>query len=518
MRKTGMKSENDTTINHWNTPVYNAIKAYADSGTIPFHMPGHKLGRGVPDEYLSEIEKLDLTEIPGTDNLHAPTGVLKEAQELAAAAFGAKESFFLVNGSTIGLHVAISAVCKHGQRLIVGRDCHKAAINGMLLAGAVPVYIIPEYSAEFGIHTGMTPLAVKKALLDAPDAAGVLITRPNYYGVCSDISEIARIVHLHKKILIVDEAHGSHLVFSRRLPVCALEAGADLCIQSAHKTLPAFTQGALLHIGSDRVDRERICYYLDLYQTTSPSYVIMAYLDIAREIMQKSGKAMLDGLLDTIEAFAGEFYSREVCHGEVNRGEACRGEVLRDDIRLLSRLDIPGFEHDDTRITVDVSGLGMTGYAAEKLLRDRYHIQVEMSDLKNIVCIATVADDRESIACLFSALTGLSELARAEEGKPDVFTGVNAISLPDFRRLTLPKRVMMPQKILDAQVDMIPLEEAEGRTSGGIVSPYPPGIALVCPGERFSREMIEYIKYIIRAGGVVHGIREDGTAAILRGI
>ena len=503
MRKIGMKPENDTCINDWNTPVYRAIKAYSDSGIIPFHMPGHKLGRGVPDRYLNEIEKLDLTEIPGTDNLHAPAGVLKEAQELAAAAFGAKESFFLVNGSTIGLHTAISAVCRHGQRLIVGRDCHKAAINGMLLAGAIPVYIMPEYSEEFGIHTGMTPSAVEKALRDAPDAAGVLITRPNYYGICSDIREIARIVHLHNKILIVDEAHGSHLVFNRRLPVCALEAGADLCIQSAHKTLPAFTQGAFLHIGSDRVDRERISYYLDMYQTTSPSYIIMAYLDIAREIMQKSGKDMLDGLLDSIEAYAGE--------------ANCRGR-FREDVRLLSRLDVPGFEHDTTRITVNVSGLGMTGYAAEKLLRDRYNIQVEMSDLKNIVCIATVADDMESIASLFAALTGLGALARADEKKNNISTGINAVMLPDFRRLTLPERTMMPQNILDAQVDMIPLEEAEGRTSGGIISPYPPGIALVCPGERFSREMIEYIKHIIRVGGIVNGIREDGSAAVFRGM
>ena len=308
---------------------------------------------------------------------------------------------------------------------------------------------------------------------------------------------------MHNKILIVDEAHGSHLVFNRRLPVCALEAGADLCIQSAHKTLPAFTQGAFLHIGSDRVDRERISYYLDMYQTTSPSYIIMAYLDIAREIMQKSGKDMLDGLLDSIEAYAGE--------------ANCRGR-FREDVRLLSRLDVPGFEHDTTRITVNVSGLGMTGYAAEKLLRDRYNIQVEMSDLKNIVCIATVADDMESIASLFAALTGLGALARADEKKNNISTGINAVMLPDFRRLTLPERTMMPQNILDAQVDMIPLEEAEGRTSGGIISPYPPGIALVCPGERFSREMIEYIKHIIRVGGIVNGIREDGSAAVFRGM
>jgi len=497
-----MISEKDMAAGGLNTPVYNALKAYADSGTVPFHMPGHKSGRGIPDIYLSEIEKLDLTEIPGTDNLHAPTGAIKEAQELAAAAFGAKESFILVNGSTVGIHTAISAVCKRGQRLIIGRDCHRAAINGMLLAGAIPVYIIPEYSAQFGIHTGVTPSAVEKALRDAPDAAGVFITRPNYYGVCCDIGEIAKIVHQYKKILIVDEAHGSHFTFNRRLPVCALEAGADLCIQSAHKTLPAFTQGAWLHIGSDRVDRERVSYYLDLYQTTSPSYVTMAFLDISRALMQKFGKAMLDELLDTIESYSG-MPGRSWDNNKV---------------RLLGRLDVPGFEHDGTRITVNVSDSGMTGYAAEKLLREKYHIQVEMSDLKNIVCIATVADGKESIEYLFSALSklsGLSVSVRPEREKPDAFPGAGFAELTDFRKLALPERVMAPAEILDAQVYRIPLEEAEGKTSGGIISPYPPGIALLCPGERFSREIIEYLKEITACGGAVHGIGEDGTVAVL---
>jgi len=497
-----MNSEKDTAAGGLDTPVYIAIKAYADSGSVPFHMPGHKSGRGIPEIYLSEIEKLDLTEIPGTDNLHAPTGAIKEAQELAAAAFGAEESFILVNGSTVGIHTAISAVCKRGQRLIIGRDCHKAAINGMLLAGAVPVYIMPEYSAKFGIHTGVTPSAVEKALCDAPDAAGVFITRPNYYGICSDIREIARIVHLHNKILIVDEAHGSHLVFNRRLPVCALEAGADLCIQSAHKTLPAFTQGAWLHIGSDRVDRERVRYYLDLYQTTSPSYIIMAFLDIARALMQKHGKAMLDELLDTIEAYSGT----PDLSGDSGK------------VHLLGRLDVPGFEHDSTRITVNVSGLGMTGYDAEKLLREKYHIQAEMSDLKNIVCIAAAADDRESIACLFSALSqlpGFSAPVRSGQKEHGAFTGAGFMKLADLRGLALPEMVMAPWEILDARVYRVPLEEAEGKTSGGIISPYPPGIALLCPGEIFSREMIDYLKEITACGGAVHGISEDGTVAVL---
>jgi len=535
MKRTKMISDVKYGFSDLNIPVYNAIKAYIGSNPIPFHMPGHKLGKGIPHELLSEIEKLDLTEIPGTDNLHAPAGVIKEAQELAANAFGAKESFFLVNGSTVGLHAAISSVCKRGQKLIVARDCHKAVVNGMLMAGVIPVYIMPEYSEKFGIYTGITPLTVEKALRDAPDAAGVVITRPNYYGVCSDIEEIARIVHLHNKPLIVDEAHGSHLVFNRRLPVCALEAGADLCIQSAHKTLPAFTQGAYLHVGTDRVDRERVRYYLDMYQTTSPSYIIMAYLDIARELMQKFGKAMLDEILDEIELQNNELVCGEVSPCGSSSAEVCGRESVKADnlwegICLLTQHDIPGFELDRTRITANVSGLGMTGFMAEKLLRDKFRIQAEMSDLKNIVFISTIADDRETIKYLFSALSDLGRIIppdggwlSGKSGEHRTVTSAEAVSmcadamkLGDFNALALSGQIMEPQAILDAKPVKIPLNQAEGKISKGIISPYPPGIPLVCPGEAFSREIIQYLKTVINAGGIVQGIDEDGMVAIVR--
>lgn len=473
-------------IRSWNTPIYSAIKAYTGTKPIPFHMPGHKLGTGIPDVFLGEIEKLDLTEIPGTDNLHAPTGAIKEAQELAAVAFGAKKSFFLVNGCTVGLHVAIAAMCRPGQRLIVGRDCHKAVINGMLLAGVKPLYALPEYSLEFGINTGITASAVEKALEAYPDAVGVLITRPNYYGVCSDADAIAKIVHMRGKLLAVDEAHGSHLVFNSRLPACALEAGADICIQSAHKTLPAFTQGAYLHIGSDRVDLQRLQYFLNIFQTTSPSYIIMAYLDIAREVMQKCGKRLLDSLLDTIED--------------------CNKDMSSAGIKLLDKVDIPGFEQDTTRITANMAKLGLTGYSAEILLREKYNIQVEMSDLSNIVCISTVADDSSSMGRLFA---GLYDMGR--NNRP-----YNAPTLPVFTGLMLPDQVMDSSEILNASTERIPLMNAPGSISREIISPYPPGMALVCPGEIFTLEIVDYIREIIQYGGIVHGIDENETVAVMK--
>jgi len=471
---------------NWNIPIYRAIKAYTCSDPLPFHMPGHKLGNGIPDALSRHMERLDLTEIPGTDNLHMPAGVIKEAQELASIAFGSQKTFFLVNGSTVGLHAAIAAVCRPGQKLIVGRDCHKAVINGMILSGVTPFYILPEYSEDFGISTGITASAVEKALGMNSDAAGVLITRPNYYGVCSNISEIAEIIHRHGKLLIVDEAHGPHLSFNRRLPAGALQDGADICVQSAHKTLPALTQGAYLHVGSENVDLDRIKYFLDIYQTTSPSYIIMAFLDIARELMQRHGEQLLNSLLDNIE-----------------KGAAGLEE---NGIRLLCRRYLNGFDHDTTRIVVNVAEMGITGFAAEKLLREKFNIQVEMSDLNNIVCIATVADDAENINRLFSSLTTLKSMSQPV-GRKRIF--------PVLGRLKLPSIAMKPDELLNADFKKIPLSYAAGEISREMVFPYPPGIALICPGEIIDGQTVEQLEEIIRCGGTVHGIDENGCITVV---
>lgn len=492
-----------------NTPVYDALRSYSASGTLPFHMPGHKLGAGISAVFLSELEKLDLTELPDTDDLHKPEGVLKEAQELAASAFGARLSRFLVNGSTVGLHAAIAAVCRPGQHLITGRDCHISVVNGMLMAGVSPHYIIPRYSDGFRISTGITPDDVEKAMDDAPDAPAVLVTRPSYYGVCCDIRKIAEVVHARGKVLIVDEAHGPHLVFNKRLPISALEAGADLCIQSAHKTLPAFTQGAYLHIGSDRVDPERVDHFLSVYQTTSPSYIIMAFLDIAREIMQKQGQEKLDSLLDSIHANGGRL----------------EGSPLR----MLDMASVPGFDHDATRITVNVSGLGISGYEAARLLRHDYRIQAEMSDLHNVIFITTVADSPGSVGRLFDALVDLQRRPHAGKGMScgkaaGVKTGQDHwrngfgqmyAALLKMQAETCRRELYERRVLLDADSERVSLADAAGRISKCVISPYPPGTALICPGEVITREAVDFIADVAGAGGSVHGLGSDGTVQVL---
>ncbi|NTV89272.1 MAG: aminotransferase class I/II-fold pyridoxal phosphate-dependent enzyme, partial [Clostridiales bacterium] len=404
-----------------NTPIYNSIKEYSDSGTLPFHMPGHKLGAGLPAYFKKNLAALDLTEIPGTDNLHNARDVIYEAQVLAAGAFGAVSTFFLVNGSTCGIHSMISTICKRGDSLIVSRDCHKSVITGMMLSGVNPVYILPEYDELFGITTHVKPETVEKALGEHPEAAGVLLVRPNFYGICSDIEEISKIVHKYGKVLAIDEAHGAHFKFGENLPMTALAGGADICVQSAHKTLPALTQGSYLHVGSDRIDIERLKFYLRTYQTSSPSYIIMASLDLARAIMQKDGNKLLAGLYKNINEAMHEFNHPGLCFYDESYQGCPEG-------RCDSLDKTQPVYRDYSRVVLNTRKLGISGFEAEGLLRREYGIQVEMADMYNVVCITTSSDAKANITALFKAF---NKLALSHEGRPffyspaDIAAGVS---------------------------------------------------------------------------------------------
>jgi arginine decarboxylase len=443
-------------------------------------MPGHKLGRGIPGEFLKDLLYLDVTEIPGTDNLHFPEGAIREALELAAKAYGADETFFLVNGSTCGVHAAIMTICKPGDKLIVGRDCHKSVINGMMLAGVEPVFAVPEYDSRFSITTFITPREIENILRNNSDCAGVFITRPNYYGICSDVQEIAAITHRYNKILAVDEAHGAHLGFNSRYPERALSLGADISIQSAHKTLPAVTQGAYLHVKSQRVDTDRLKYSLSILQTSSPSYIIMSFLDIARAIMEVKGQKLLDALLDNIGWLK--------CNVE-NKGLLMLSEYMAD--KCIT---------DNSRIVINVAGLRRTGFEVEKILRKENNIQVEMSDMSNIVCISTVADNREGFERLCNALNGLSP-------------GDNGSAFPvdkcNTEIFAAAKPVMSLKDVLHSRGRKIEIHQAPGKVCRGMVTPYPPGIPVICPGEVIQEAVVDYIIKIIAAGGKVNGLGDN---------
>ncbi|MDF2987895.1 MAG: Orn/Lys/Arg decarboxylase major region [Eubacterium sp.] len=509
-------------IKKHNTPIYNYLRKYAEENINIFHMPGHKLGSGVPQELAQDLLQLDLTEVEGTDNLHYPEGIIQEAQELAARAFGADRTFFLVNGSTCGVQAAIMSVCARGQKLIVGRDAHKAVASGLILSGAEPVFVYPEFNEEFGISAEIKPEAIENALCANPDAAAVLITRPNYYGICSDIEKICSLVHSYGKILIVDEAHGAHFAFNDRLPQSALKHGADICIQSAHKTLPALTQGAYLHVKDERVNTDRLASTLSMLQTSSPSYIIMSYLDIARELMEEEGGTKLDKLIDTNARFREELEKTNVY--KVLTGGSVGIKTI----------------HDPTRLVVNIRKLGMSGYEADRILRDKYRTQIEMADNENLVMITTVSDSRDNLERLLQALKELSlaqSLDKEEAGRgahPGILESHNLreILREKYKKtaehqsagIDMENRgvhsenlfARKPWEAYYAQKEQVSMEESCSRICADIITPYPPGIPLLYPGEIITASCIKYITDILDAGGKVNGIGYNKSIRVIR--
>ena len=482
-------------------------------------MPGHKLGKGIPCEPAQNLLQLDVTEVAGTDNLHFPEGIIKEAQEQAAKAFGADSTFFLVNGSTCGVQAAIMSVCARGQKVIVGRDSHKSVASGIILSGAEPVFVYPKFYEEFSVSAEISPESIEDALRANPDAVAVLITRPNYYGICSDIERISSLVHSCGKILIVDEAHGAHFAFSDRLPETALEHGADICIQSAHKTLPAVTQGAYLHVKGSRINMDRLRFNLSMLQTSSPSYIIMSYLDIARELMEQEGRQKLETLADIIARF--------------------NKEIEKTGVYKVLSSDKPGikFIQDTSRLVINIEGLGISGYHAEKILREKFNTQVEMADFSNLVFIVTVADDCESIARLLDALKGLetmnltniqdfrdSKLGELKEilkkscnGQfKQIFNGTSKQALAQCGNENSHSRELQPWEAYYADKEFIDLMHSSGRICCEIITPYPPGIPLFYPGEIISESGIQYINEIISAGGKVNGIGDNKSISVIK--
>lgn len=480
------------TENRLNAPMYNALMEYCSRDTVPFHMPGHKQGAGLPKEFFELIPKLDLTEIYGLDNLHFPKGSIKKAEELLAQAFRAEYSYFLVNGSTSGILTAIMAVCKPGKKVLVQRHCHGSVANGLTLAGAEPVFILSGIVEEFNVPDGIDIDKFSEVIAQNPDAAAVIVTRPSYYGICSNLKAIVDKAHSYGVPVIVDEAHGAHLGFADFLPRSAMDLGADISIQSAHKTLPALTQSSYAHLQGTLIDRERFEHYLRVFQSTSPSYILMAGLDICREIMEKDGRRQLEQSERYIDSLLKEF----------------KGHPY---IRILNRTFLSrGNEHDKTRLVVNMRSLGLDGYKLLSLLYHEYNIQPEMADLENVVCIATMSDTRESFIRLTEALLGIAETAASRKNGKAAAYGKGIIdaecALSDIRMPGIPERVISLREAAYAKYESIPVEHAAGRVNRNMLVPYPPGIPLVWPGERVTEEALKYIRRVYECGGRVNGL------------
>lgn len=476
-------------------PLFEALRAYLGKDMAPFHTPGHKQGRGIDPELLDllgpNVFAIDLTELPEVDNLHDPDGVIKEAQELAAEAYGADHTFFLCNGSTSGNDTMVLSVCDPGDKIIIPRNAHKSILGGIILSGAIPVYVQPSWDVDYGIAHGISPEAVEAALLANPDAKAVVLVNPNYYGGVVDVETIARIAHAHGKPLLVDEAHGPHFHFHPQLPISALAAGADLVVQSTHKIISGMTQASMLHVREGYVDVRRVRNVLQLLQSTSPSYVLLASLDVARRQMAVHGETLLGRTLALAES------ARERLNAIP--GVSCFGREV---------CGLPGlFDLDTTKLTVRFSGLGLSGFDAIDVLNERFGIQSEMATLYNVLEIVSIGNTERDLDRLVAAVRTIADEAHAKGVRvPDAFENP---PLP-----WLPEPVLSPRDAFFAPVKRIPFSDSVGEICAEIISPYPPGIPILAPGERITQDHVDYLRLIHAYGAFINGPEDVKLATI----
>jgi arginine/lysine/ornithine decarboxylase len=471
----------DRSLDQRRVPIVEAIHQYQGAGTISFAAPGHKHGAG----FDPELQTLLGDQIGAADvwlNTAEHSATLALAEELAAATWGADRSFFLTNGSSAGNHAFLLASLSPGDEVIVGRDLHQSLLTALILTGARPVYVPPRLHPELGVGLGVDPSAVAAALDAHPDAKLVAIVSPSYWGVASDVAGVSAAAHQREVPLYVDGAWGPHLGFHPSLPSAPLMSGADGSVTSPHKLLSGLSQAAVLHVRGSRVDAGRVATAVAMTRTTSPLLPILASLDACRRQMALDGESLLDRALTLAERARYQL-------------RAAPGVVLVD----ASRLGLPQQYVDQTRLVIDVAGLGLTGFAVEHALRHRHAIAPEMSDLLSVICLITPWDSPTGVDRLVAALSTLA----AERGmsKPALSASLRSVAAaitPGIQALT-------PREAYFAPTRAVPLAEAVGAVVAEPVVPYPPGIPVLTPGEIVSPDKAAYLCAIVAEGMHVRG-------------
>lgn len=484
------------------TPYFQALLDYVDAGVIQFHTPGHMQGVGMEPSFREfvgdNICAIDLTPMPGLDDLLQPTQAVREAQELAAEAYDADHTFFLINGSTSGNQCMMMTAINPGDKIAVPRNSHKSMLGGLVMSGARPIYMQPEVDETLHMDHCVTPATVAKTLEEHPDLAAVYLVTPTYYGVAADIAEIVRITHDAGKMLLVDEAWGPHFHFHPELPLSATRAGADLSINSTHKMLSSFSQCAMLHQKGDRVRIDRLQTVVKMFLSTSPNLPMVASLDVARKQMATEGEALLTRTI----AMAREARARiNEIEGLYSFGDELKGR--------------PGvFDVDPTKLVVTVTGLGYTGYEVSELLRRRYNIQVELSDLFNVVALFTIGTTPEAANRFVTALEEISQ----DERPVDMFapSGIlkQRLNRGSFRLPKTPPMRMLPRDAFLAETDFVPFRKSKGRICAETIAPYPPGIPVVAPGEEITEDILTYLRLELKAGVRIQGPYDDELRVI----
>jgi arginine/lysine/ornithine decarboxylase len=461
----------------------------------PFHMPGHKRNQKIIDTNLP-LDR-DITEITGFDNLHHPEGIIKKAQEDAADLFGVKETFFSVNGSTAALLSAISASVKRGGHILVSRNCHKAVYHGLYLRDLVPHYIYPHEDMHLGINGGISPARVERLLEENPDIEAVLITSPTYDGIVSDIQRIAEIAHRHEIPLIVDEAHGAHFIFSDYFPRSAVELGADLVIQSFHKTLLSMTQTAVLHRCSDRVDRNLIKRFMGIYQSSSPSYILMASLDACVDKLRKDGIQMFCEYTENLE------WAR-------NRLSKCSRICL---ITPQAGKEMRIFDFDRSKILLSTVNSSLNGIQLHEILNQEFHLEMEMDAENYVLALTAVGDTREGFERLCQAV---EEIDKRENHKFSQNISNTSISEAEKSLSRTPemKQTMRIAQAMESECVSCLIEESVGKISAEFAYLYPPGIPILVPGEQITGLFVRNVRRYMEQGRKLQGLCDESNKTI----
>jgi arginine/lysine/ornithine decarboxylase len=481
------------TVNHTDAPFLTALEAVIRADSASFSTPGHKYGHGSPELVRHLMGDALLGDVPhagGVDTTHVSLGLLRAAEMLAADAYGGDHARYLVNGSTAGNGALLLATCGSGDIVIVSRMLHKSLLAGIIFSGARPVYLVPDIEPVHNFPLDIAAGDVERALTENPTARAVVLVSPSYAGISSDLVEISAICRRSGVPLLVDEAWGPHFHFHPELPLSAMQSGADAAVSSTHKMLSALTQGSTLVARAGMIDLGRLNTAVDMLQTTSPSALIFASLDASRRQMVTEGEALLANAL-----------ARAACIREKVSGidgiDVVGSEIVADR---------PGAGFDPTRIIIDVHRLGLTGYEAEHILRTEHGVFVEMSDLLSVMLLVTIGDTERSVERVINAFNSLGQ-ARSRQ-RHSVLTRSSGALL--FGR----EQVMTPRHAFLSQTEIVPVGSAAGRVSAEAITPYPPGIPVVMPGERLTASVIEYIEFGIQEGMYVSGVSDSSFGTI----
>ena len=467
------------------TPLVDALKNFDKISPAYFCIPSHHRGKGASSSFTEvfgkTVLKYDLTETPLTDDLHEADGAIKEAESLASELFGSDRTFFLVNGTTCANEaMIISSVCE-GEKILVARNCHKSVLMGLIISGASPVYIEPEISGVFSAFGSISPEKVELAFKNHPDIKAFILTSPTYYGIGSDLQKIADICHSHGALLLVDEAHGSHFAFSDKLPKTALSCGADMVSQSTHKTLNSMTQSSMLHVKGSLVDISKVDAALKIVQSTSPSYILMASLDAARQNAALNGRTAVGRMLDITSYIRSALSSID--------GVSCPENVDGNEV----------FSFDKTRIIFSVKGI--SGFSLSEILLEKYNICCEMADNYNVVSIIGSSDSYEDADRLINAVK-------------ETAATVNSGKIKEFSLPPMPPIAMTPRKAFFAKSTRTNFKDSVGKVSAEMIAPYPPGIPVIYPGEVITEEIYEFISEAIKDERHIHGFSDKSMETI----